>query len=238
MPLVPHRFLFRVAHPCPYLAGLPREGDDDLLDLPEACRIDNFADMDERRNFADVRLAWNENGLALQVEVRGKDQPPVGDAARPRHSDGVSLWVDTRDARTSHRASRYCHQLHFLAAGGGPERDQPAFVQARINRALADAPLAGPGAVPFQCLRRAGGYRLEAFLPAAVLNGFDSDQNPRMGFTYAVRDAERGEQTLCVGSDFPYAEDPSLWSVLVLVPRKGESEGKRGQKPRRPRKGE
>ena len=30
-------------------------------------------------------------------------------------------------------------------------------------------------------------------------------------------DAELGEQVLTVGPDFPYWEDPSLWSVLELV---------------------
>jgi len=34
------------------------------------------------------------------------------------------------------------------------------------------------------------------------LNGFDPEQNPRLGFYYAVRDAELGEQVLSVGSDF------------------------------------
>jgi len=60
MPLVPNRFLFRVCYPCHYVAELPREDNEDLLDLPEACRLDSFADMDERRSFADVRMAWNE----------------------------------------------------------------------------------------------------------------------------------------------------------------------------------
>jgi hypothetical protein len=217
MPLVPHRLLFRVAYPCQYVKDVPHEEGDDLLGLPEACRVDNFAAMDAARNFADVRLAWNELGLALQAEVRGKDQQPQGDATRPRVSDGVALWIDTRDARTAHRASRYCHQFHFLPTGGGPERDEPAFVQTKINRALQDAPLAAAGAVPFQVGRTRGGYVLEAFLPAAVLNGFDPEQNPRLGFYYAVRDAELGEQVLSVGADFPYWEDPSLWSVLELV---------------------
>ena len=215
MNLIPNRFLFRVAFPCRYVAEIPRDGDV-LLDLSEECRIDNFADMDERENFADVRLAWNDDGIAFQVDLRGKEQAPVGDAARPRHSDGVSLWIDTRDARTGHRASRHCHQFHFLPAGGGPDQEDPTFLQAKINRAAQDAPLAPAGAVPFQFLRRTGGWRLEAFLPAQVLNGFDPEQNPRLGFYYAIRDAELGEQTLTVGSDFPYAEDPSLWSVLEL----------------------
>ncbi len=217
MSLVPHRFLVRVAYPCRHVKGIPAEGGDRLLDLPESCRVDNFAGMDGARNFADVRLAWNDLGLAFQAEVRGKDQPPQGDVSRPRGSDGVTLWIDTRDARTSHRASRYCHQFYFLPTGGGPEHDEPVFVQAKINRALHDAPLCGPGDVLFQGRPVRGGYLVEAFLPAAVLNGFDPEQNPRLGFSYAVRDSELGEQVLSVGADFPYWEDPSLWSVLELV---------------------
>jgi len=216
MPLIPHRFLLRVAHPCRYQAGMPHEDDDDLLALPEDCRIDNLAGLDDARNFADVRLAWNELGLGVRVEVRGKDQPLQGNAEQPRSSDGLSLWIDTRDARTSHRASRYCHQFHFLPTGAGPDRDEPIFVQTRINRALQDAPLAPASAVPLTCNHTRGGYVMEAFLTAAVLNGFDPEQTPRFGFYYAVRDAELGEQVLSVGGEFPYWEDPSLWSVLEL----------------------
>lgn len=213
---IPHHFLFRMAYGCRHVKDMPREDDDRLLDLPETCRIDNFAAMGERKNFADVRLAWNELGLGLQVEVRGKDQPPQGDASRARGSDGVTLWIDTRDARTSHRASRYCHQFHFLPTGGGPDHDEPAFVQAKINRALGDAPISPASAVPFQCEPIKGGYFLEAFLNASVLHGFDPEQNPRLGFYYVVRDLELGEQVLSVGADFPYWEDPTLWSVLEL----------------------
>src|SRR5581483_1655388 len=173
MPLVPHRFLVRVAYPCRYVKDLPHEDADRLLELPETCRLDNFAALDERRNFADVRLAWNELGLGVQVEVTGKDQEPRGDAEHPRTSDGVTLWVDTRDVRTSHRASRYCHQFHLLPTGGGPDRDEPALVQASISRALQDAPLCQPSQVPFRGRSKKNGYVLEAFLPAAALHGFD-----------------------------------------------------------------
>ncbi len=217
MPLVPHRFLFRVSYPCRHVADVPHEDADRLLDLPEECRLDNFAALDGAKNFADVRIGWNELGLAFQAEVRGKDELPRGDAGHPRGSDGVTLWIDTRDARTSHRASRYCHQFHFLPAGGGPERDEPAVVQCKIPRALHDAPLSAATAIPFRCERTKGGYLVEAFLSAAVLNGFDPEQNPRLGIYYTVRDAELGEQVLSVGAEFPYWEDPTLWSVLELV---------------------
>jgi hypothetical protein len=215
-PLVPPRFLVRVAHPCKYVKGVPKSGRGDLLDLPAACRIDNFA-ADAAANFADVRFAWNELGIAVQATVTGKDQAPQGDVDRPRHSDGLTVWVDTRSDRTAHRASRYCHQFHFLPAGAGPDKDEPAFVQSKIHRALQDAPLAAASAVAFRCGPVKGGYRVEAFLPAAVLNGFDPEEHPRLGVYYAVRDSEKGEQTLSVGSEFPYAEDPSLWQVLDLI---------------------
>jgi hypothetical protein len=217
MALIPHRFLFRVAYPCRYVKDMPREDDDLLLDLPEACRLDNFAGMDEKRNFADVRVAWNEFGLGVQVRVTGKDQAPQGDAARLRGSDGLTLWIDTRDGRSSHRASRYCHQFHLLPAGGGPDLDEPVFAQSKINRALQDAPIAPANAVPFRCTSAKGGYVVEGFFPAGVLHGFDPEQNPRLGICYVVRDAEQGEQVLSVGSEFPFGEDPSLWSVLELV---------------------
>ena len=209
MSLIPNAFLFRLSHPCRYVKGIPAEGGDRLFELPDNCRIEDFGGHGGALTL--------ESGIAVQLEVHGKEQEPQGNASRLRGSDGLSLWIDTRDARASHRASRYCHQFHFLPTGGGPEADEPVFSQVKINRALQDAPLCTPSEVPFQVVRTKHGYILEAFLTASVLNGFDPEQNRRLGFYYAVRDAELGEQVLSVGSEFPYAEDPSLWSVLELV---------------------
>jgi hypothetical protein len=216
MSLVPHRFLFRLAHPCRYAKAIPIREDVRLLELSAEHRIENYAGMDDVQNFAEVCLAWNELGIGLQVEVRGKQQLPVGNPDRPRGSDGVTLWLDTRDARAGHRASRTCHQFHFLATGAGPEHDEPAFVQTKINRALEDAPLAAASSVLFKVHSRKSGYLLEAFLPTSVLNGYDPEEHRRLGFFYAVRDDELGEQLLNVTPEFPFWEDPSLWSVLEL----------------------
>ena len=215
MSVVPHRFLVRLSYACPYVANLP--GPDAEVELPDDARLDPFADIDRTPNFADVRLGWNESGVGLAVEVSGKNQVPMGDASRPRQSDGVTLWLDTRGDRTGHRATRTCHQFHFLAAGGGDRRDEPTFLQTKIARALVDAPLASDADVPFRCDRSKSGYRIEAFLPAAVLTGFDPDQYPKLGVYYAVRDFERGEQTPTVGPEFPFDNDPSLWATLELV---------------------
>jgi hypothetical protein len=217
MSLVPHRFLLRVAHPCQYAKGMPLIKDARLLELSPDYRIDNFAAIDQQKNYAEVAIAWNELGVGLQVEVRGKQQLPIGNPDRPRGSDGVTLWLDTRDARAGHRASRTCHQFHFLASGGGPEHDEPALVQAKINRALEDAPLAPANSILLKVQTRKSGYLLEAFLPASALNGYDPDEHRRLGFFYAVHDDELGEQLLNVTPEFPFWEDPSLWSVLELI---------------------
>jgi hypothetical protein len=216
MSLVPHRFLLRVAHPCLYVKEMPAREDVRLLDLSADHRVDNFAAIDGQKNYADVCIAWNEQGIGLQVEVRGKQQLPVGVLDRPRASDGVTFWLDTRDARASHRASRTCHQFHFIATGAGPENDEPYFAQTKINRALEDAPLALPNSVLFKVQTKKSGYVLEAFMPTSVLNGYDPDEHRRLGFFYAVHDDELGDQLLTASAEFPFWEDPSLWSVLEL----------------------
>jgi hypothetical protein len=218
-PLVPHRFLVRVTHPCHYVKKMPLDAEDDehILDLPDAASINNFAELDGTKVFADVRLAWNELGIGVKCRVSGKSQPPVGQADKPFSTDGLSLWIDTRDARASHRASRYCHVFHLLAAGAGPDQEEAYFVQTKINRALQDAPLCDASSVPFRFHKIKKGYEVEAFLPLSVLNGFDPEQHPKLGFYYQVRDTELGDQFLGVGNEFPIWDDPSLWEPLELL---------------------
>lgn len=217
MTLLPPVFLFRLAYPCVFVKEMPRQTKDDLLDLPAACRVDDRARLREQPYFADVRLAWNEQGLGIQWEVRGKDRPVVGDMQRPRSSDGLSFWLDTRDTRDIHRASKYCHHFWFLPTGGGPDQDEPTAGQLKLNRALQDAPTADFEQVLLHKQHVKGGYRMEVFLPAAAMHGYDPDVNRRLGFFYVVRDAELGEQSLGLGPEFPFWEDPSLWSTLELV---------------------
>ena len=168
MAIVPHRFLTRTLYAIPYMKNLP--GDDDgLPELPASGRIDPQSDIDDLKVFADVRLAWNELGIAVSATVTGKENHPIGDNDRPRVSDGLTLWLDTRADRTGHRATRTCHQFHLLAAGGGKGKDEPCVVQTKINRALQDAPLATVADIPFHCERTKKGYHIEAFFNKHLL---------------------------------------------------------------------
>ena len=61
------------------------------------------------------------------------------------------------------------------------------------------------------------GYVMSAFIPAAALTGFNPTDHPRLGFTYYLFDRELGQQFFSLGSEFPFASDPSLWGTLELV---------------------
>lgn len=217
MPVVPPSFLVRVNYPCLFVPEIPRRKGEELLDLPEKSTLPDILRLQEKSGYAELRMAWNDGGIALDLRVRGKDLPVRGEAGKYKSSDGISIWIDTRSARDSHRASRYCHHFYFLAGGGGEDGDLPTAGQVKIHRAQADAPLCRPELLQVRKHAIKSGYRLECFLPAEVLNGFDVDLNNQFGFFYAVRDGELGEQTLCLGPEFPYAEDPSLWQILELV---------------------
>jgi hypothetical protein len=214
MPVVPHSFLFRFQFPVQHTAAIPRKGRG-LLELPEGCTLPHVDDAKDAARFAQVRVGWNEGGLGFSVDVAGKKAPLECDLKSPAESDGLQIWIDTRNTQSIHRASRFCHHFCVLPAGN-KKAVSPIAVQLPIPRGPEDAAIADSKEMPVAVERRADGYRLEVWLPADVLHGFDAQASPLLGFYYVVRDAELGEQYLSVGRDFPFAHDPSLWSTLEL----------------------
>lgn len=212
--LLPKRFLFRFAVPCLYHDPLwTVEG----ADLDDKYRLAPLAELEEQAGTADVRVAWSEAGLALSARIEGKRQPPWCRASRPEDSDGIQVWIDTRDVRNIHRAGRFCHRFIFLPSGGGRRLDEPVAQWLSINRAREQPRPISPEQLKVRSEKRVHGYVLESLIPAEVLTGFDPQEHPRLGFTYAVIDRELGEKTLSVGDPMPYQEDPSLWATLELV---------------------
>lgn len=214
--VVPHRFLFRYAIPVQHVSGLPNKGKR-LLNLPKRCALPDLSELDGSRSFGELRAAWNAEGLGFSVGVAGKRMPVSCNLAAPAESDGLQVWIDTRNTQSIHRAGRFCHHFCFLPAGAGSNSERPSAVQLPIARAREDAPLADADELPVSVEPRRDGYLLEGWLPASILTGFDPDANPLLGFYYYLRDAELGEQFLTVGREFPFDHDPSLWSTLELV---------------------
>ena len=76
--------------------------------------LPSFGELEGRHRFADLRMGWNESGLAFELSVSGKAQAAWCRDTRVEDSDGLSIWIDTRDAHNIHRASRFCHRFVFL----------------------------------------------------------------------------------------------------------------------------
>jgi hypothetical protein len=214
--LVPQRFLFRYSFPVGFSAKLPQSGRR-LLGLTEASRLASPAELDGAPSFGDLRLAWNENGIGISVEVMGKQKPLRCDERQLDDSDGLQLWIDTRNTQNIHRASRFCHAFTLLPLGGGADGSESVGVQTEIPRARELTPIAPRGTIRVSSTVKRDGYLLEAWISGEALNAFDPEAQPRLGFYYVIRDEELGLQTLSVDAEFPYAFDPSLWSTLELV---------------------
>ncbi|AMV39321.1 hypothetical protein [Planctomyces sp. SH-PL62] len=215
--LLPQAFWFRVSASCPRVEDLPREGKAGrLLDLPNDCAIPDLAALDGRSSWASVRVGWNSRGIGITVDADG-----LGANARtPDRAEGfanVVFWIDTRDTRNVSRATRYCHRFQGRMTLGRDKKTLTAEVEQRpIARATADAPLTSPSLLAHRSELIKKGWRFELFLPAAALHGFDPETNRKLGFAYQISDAEREDQFLGIGRDFPLGENPSLWSTLEL----------------------
>jgi hypothetical protein len=206
-------FLFRFSAP---IRKVDREWRQNVP-LGEDHRLPSFTALDDGRRFADVRAAWSERGLVFSVRVSGKKHPPWCRESRLDESDGFHVFIDTRDTKNIHRASRFCHHFVFLPSGGGQRLEQPVAEQVLINRARENANPVRPGMLQIQSEKRVDGYTIDCCVPAEALTGFDPEDYKRLGFFYAVVDRDLGEQMLAYSAEFPFQEDPSLWGTLDLM---------------------
>jgi hypothetical protein len=214
--LLASRMLFRFAADCRYFAGAWSATG---LALSDDHRLPNFADLEETRSYADVRAGWNEQGLYFAVAVTGKRSSVWCRDNKPEDSDGLQLFIDTRDTHNIHRASRFCHRFLFMPAGTGRQYAEPLADQLLVDRARENATPVRPGQLRVHAAVKPDGYRLSAMIPAGALTGFNPQDNPRLGFTYLLLDRELGEQTFSCGLEFPFPSDPSLWGTLQMRPQ-------------------
>jgi hypothetical protein len=224
MPVVPHRFLFRFSFPVREVEPAPAQKP--FLDLEKISPLPDLGGLDAASPFAKLRAGWNEAGFGFRLEVAGKKMPVFTDPNEPADSDGLHLWIDTRNTQSIHRASRYCHHFAFWPIADNwtkatAKRDAGQSVagtqQLAISLAKEDPPMSKAGLLQAVSRPVRGGYELDVWIPAECLLGYDRESNPLLGFYYAVRDAELGEQFLTVGREFPFDHDPSLWSTLELA---------------------
>lgn len=211
---VSNHLLFRYRIDCGRFNGPNRSASE----LPASCRLPVFNELDKNRDkpFAELRAAWNLDGLYFWLKVKGKKQSIWSRNTQLLDSDGLQVWIDTRDTHNIHRASKFCHWIVMLPAGGGNDGNEPIASMLNINRAREHSPSVNQMPISVSSSIQAGGYTLSAFIPAGTINGWNPDEHRMIGFHYVVTDRELGSQSLGVGVEYPIAEDPSLWSTLVL----------------------
>jgi len=212
--LIPPTALFRFALPCQFGKTLWVEND---VRLGKNHLLPHCAEIDGRATWAELFAGWNEEGLAFQLNVQGKSKLPRCDASEPAESDGLQLWIDTRDTHNIHRASRFCHRFVFLPSGAGKRGTLPLGGMLPIARARDNPPAPPAGTVKLRSQQSKTGYSLGIWIPAEALTGFNPAEQPRIGFTYAVRDSELGRQVFNCDETLPFDADPSLWATLELV---------------------
>ncbi|MFK7765945.1 MAG: hypothetical protein AB8B55_01800 [Mariniblastus sp.] len=210
---VPKNLLFRFRIACKKFTGKFNT----KFSLPDEYALPNLGEFENQNKFADVRTAWNDDGVFIAAEITGKQQSLWCRETQLLDSDGIQIWIDTRDTHNVHRASKFCHWFVLLPMGGGPKNEAPFGSMLKINRTKDDSPTINRHKVEIHSKTTKDGYKLTAFIPGKCLNGWDANEHRNLGFNFAVVDRELGWQTLAIGPELPITEDPSLWQTLTLV---------------------
>ena len=212
---LPGRSFFAFTFPCPYRRRAPTV-DGRLTEWRQEHRLPDTNELDGRPSFADFSASWNEQGLHFACRVAGKTEV-VCDEQRWWEQDCLEVWLDMRDNRTIHRATRFCHQFCFIPQDAEGRPRSAKGWQVPIARATEPGPLCDPSELGVASLVGKTYYTLEVVIPREALFGFDPAECSRLGFTYHLNDHELGTQSATVGKEFPIYTDPSLWGTLALV---------------------
>ena len=133
---VPKNLLFQYRITCKKFDGKPKS----KFELSDAYQLPNFGTFENQVEFAKVRVGWSEEGLFVWAEIFGKEQSLWCRDTQLLESDGLQIWIDTRDTHNVHRASKFCHWFVLLPTGGGPRNESPMANMLKINRCKDDSP--------------------------------------------------------------------------------------------------
>ena len=210
---IPKNLGFRLRFPCLKTSKKWSE----KFELPVKHQLPSLGQFEGQNEFVDWRAGWNDEGLYFTVIVTGKQQSMWCRETAMLESDGVQIWLDTRDTHNVHRATRFCHWFLAMPMGGGDTNKEPIFTMLKINRAREDSSTIGSRALKVITSKKKNGYKMSLFIPKAALNGWNMEDHSQLGFSIAVVDRELGWQTIAAGPELPISEDPSLWHSLELV---------------------
>lgn len=214
---IPKRFLFRFRVPCRYFKEAGALAGDDRYLLPSLSEMEGGGKHLFPCRF---KAGWNEDGLAFSLRVSGKRQAPWCRQFQFEESDGLHLYIDTRDIQSVHRATRFCHRLVFLPTLDNKtdlnSETKPLAIWSPIHRAKEHPNPIATERIAVQSFLTADGYRLLIEIPGLILTGYEPNEYSSLGFHFAIQDRELGSFAYVTPSPFPHDNDPSLWTSLQL----------------------
>lgn len=173
--------------------------------LPDTTSLTN------EENFATVFMGWNLDGIEVLIVI----EKPVEHCHYPEvtKGDGVELFFDTRDVKTSGFNTKFCHHFYFL-----PEAVESHMKGEITKFRTEDAhELCDGDELMLKINKSAKGYSLQIFIPKQCLHGYDPDQFDRIGFTYRInRSGDEPQHFSTLSSEYQIEQQPSLWSSLKL----------------------
>lgn len=186
--------------------------------LDERCRLPNMAGISGVPDIMELFVAWNPNGLAIRASLPVLDlhggAPQHGLKTATASIFGSPLVLLDRAigpgviVAGSHSFQREVAHGHTAVAAA-----------AVIPRTSEPASLLENDSVMIDSAESPNGWRIDAWMTAEALFGWDPTENPRIGFFAAVVDRQLGHIPYAGAPDLPWESDPSLWCELDLKDR-------------------
>ena len=163
--------------------------------------------------FAEFKMAWNEDGLIVDVQIN----KPFEDVSYPdfRKGDSLELCIDTRDLKTAGFFHKFCH--HFLIL---PQAVGEIQVQEISKFRTEDShPLCDPSELSVETKFMAKEFRMQIKISKEALYGFEPQTCKKIGFTYRLNRPGKDPQHFALSSlMYSIEQHPALWASLNLGP--------------------
>ncbi|MDP1836838.1 MAG: hypothetical protein Q8K75_13050 [Chlamydiales bacterium] len=174
--------------------------------------LPSLAELCGEETFADVALAWHQRGFYASVSVEKEAEKCFYPELRT--GDSVEFFIDTRDSKASGFNNRFCHHFYFLPkeVNGHSCGEITRFRTEDVHEWCDSNELKNT----IHLYKNT--YRLDIFIPAHCLHGYDPEQFDRIGFTYRINRPGDDPQHFAVSSnDYAIDQQPSLWASVRLV---------------------
>ncbi len=217
--LIPAEFYFQASVEIPFQADLEKDILHKKHPKIEKALPNLMFEASDSADSVQFCVAWNDEGICLQVEVKNKKNPSEpGTMTNPAGGDLINFFIDTRDLKTNHRASKFCHRFTLLPPGTrGHQKQSALMVEDEITGNRTYREMTQPEQIPTWDSSTKNGYQVSCWISKSYLEGYDPEHVPSLGFYYEMQDRDYGILFFGVGDNFPAITDPSLWPSLKLV---------------------